>query len=52
MTIRHRVRNIYAVQLNATRMEHLIENLPSVWLGVQTELLAFANFLEQLGKYE
>jgi hypothetical protein len=28
---RHRVRNIYAVQLDAARMEHLVEDLPALW---------------------
>ncbi len=45
---RHRVRNIYATQLDAARMEYLIDNLPSAWQQVRTELLAFADFLEHL----
>lgn len=49
---RHRVRNIYAIQLSATRMEHLVESLPSIWSQIQTELLAFANFLERLENHE
>ena len=45
---RHRVRNIYATRLNAALMEHLVENLPSIWKQVHAELLAFADFLERL----
>ncbi|MCK6628945.1 MAG: antitoxin [Anaerolineae bacterium] len=49
---RHRVRNIYAIQLNPARMEYLVVNLPSIWLQTRTELLAFANFLEGLENHE
>ncbi|MBE7549870.1 MAG: hypothetical protein HS126_02170 [Anaerolineales bacterium] len=49
---RHRVRNIYAIQLNPARMGHLVENLPSIWLQTRTELLAFADFLERLENHE
>lgn len=45
---RHRVRHIYAAQLSADLMEHLVGNLPSTWEQARTELLAFAAFLEQL----
>lgn len=45
---RHRVRNIYATQLNARRMEHLVEDLPETWRLVRAELLAFADFLDRL----
>lgn len=48
---RHRVRNIYAIQLNPARMEHLVENIPSIWQQVRTELGAFADFLERLEKH-
>ncbi len=45
---RHRVRNIYATHLDASRMKHLIEDLSSTWQQVSTELLAFADFLDHL----
>jgi hypothetical protein len=45
---RHRVRNIYATNLNAALMEHLVENLLPTWEQVRIELLAFADFLERL----
>jgi hypothetical protein len=31
-------------------MEHLIEDLPSIWREVHTQLLAFAKFLVRLEK--
>jgi hypothetical protein len=52
LKFRHRVRNIYSTHLDAARMEHLIENLPSTWQQARTELLAFADFLERLEKSE
>jgi len=45
---RHRIRNIYATHLEASRMEHLVTALPSVWQQARTELLGFADFLERL----
>jgi len=45
---RHRVRHIYAAQLNADLMEHLVEGLSPTWEQLRAELLAFADFLEQL----
>ena len=48
---RHRVRNIYAIRLNPARMEYLVENIPSIWQQVRTELGAFADFLERLEKH-
>ena len=45
---RHVVRNVYAFEFDATRVEPLINNLHSSFIEVQNELLAFAEFLEQL----
>jgi hypothetical protein len=45
---RHVVRNVYAFEFDATRVEPLIDNLRSSFIEVQNELLAFAEFLEQL----
>ncbi len=45
---RHRVRNIYTTQLDAGRMHHLAEHLPSTWQQVRAELEKFADFLDQL----
>lgn len=45
---RHRVRHIYATHLNPARIEHLVQNLPTTWEQVRTEMLAFADFLERL----
>jgi hypothetical protein len=48
LKFRHRVRNIYATQLDAIRMEQLIKELPSTWQQARAELSAFADFLERL----
>jgi len=45
---RHRVRNIYATNLLPERMQSLVEDLPTGWLRLREDLLAFAGFLEQL----
>ena len=45
---RHVVRNVYAFEFDATRLEPLIEKLRSSFTEVQRELLTFADFLEQL----
>ena len=45
---RHRVRNLYAIQLDTTRMKPLVEKLPAIWQQLRLELLAFADFLEHL----
>lgn len=47
---RHVVRNVYAFNLNPTRMQHLVENLPQTFQQVQREFIAFANFLESSGE--
>lgn len=45
---RHRVRNIYATEMDPNRMEVLITGLPELWLSIRRELEAFAEFLEQM----
>ena len=45
---RHVVRNVYAFEFDAIRVEPLIESLRSSFTEVQSELLAFAELLEQL----
>ncbi|HMQ56092.1 MAG TPA: antitoxin [Anaerolineae bacterium] len=47
---RHRIRNIYATQLDGFKMKPLLETLSATWQQVQRELLAFADFLENLEK--
>ncbi|MBM3236147.1 hypothetical protein FJZ31_07590 [Candidatus Poribacteria bacterium] len=49
---RHRVRNIYAMNLLPDRMEDLVTNLPTIWHRVRTELQAVINFLKQLSEAE
>lgn len=43
---RHRIRNIYAGDLDASRMQILVEKLPLLWELLQQELGAFVRFLE------
>jgi hypothetical protein len=43
---RHRIRNIYAGDLDANRMQTLVEKLPLLWELLQQELGAFVRFLE------
>jgi len=44
---RHIVRNVYTFMFDPEKVEKLVEKLPGVFKQVQTELLAFADFLEQ-----
>ena len=46
---RHLVRNIYTMNLVPSRMALLIEAAPDLWPTVKAELLAFADFLADLG---
>lgn len=45
---RHLVRNVYAVNLRADKIESLPSELPTLWSRLRAEFLAFADFLEQL----
>ncbi len=45
---RHLVRNVYTVNLAPEKMSGLITALPKLWADLQAELLAFADFLEDL----
>jgi hypothetical protein len=49
---RHLVRSVYTLNLEPGKMENLISSLPGLWSQVQAELLAFADFLEELAKRE
>jgi len=44
------VRHVYAVNLDPGRMEALMNSLVPTWEQVRSELLAFADFLEQLAQ--
>ncbi len=50
LRFRHVVRNIYAFQFDPDRVERLVQLMPSAFRQAQIELLAFAEFLEQVGK--
>jgi hypothetical protein len=48
LRFRHIVRNIYAFEFDPDRIEHLVQRLRSSYEQLRSELLAFADFLEQL----
>ena len=45
---RHRIRNIYATNLDPERMKHLVLGLPALWRHVRQDLDRFVDFLKQL----
>jgi len=45
---RHLVRNVYTMNLAPDRMASLMSVLPGLWERLRAELLAFADFLEEL----
>lgn len=47
---RHIVRNIYTYKFDPVKVQHLVERIPGVFEHVRSELLSFANFLEQQAK--
>ena len=47
---RHRIRNIYATNLDPDRMEHLVTGLATFWPQLRAELAAFARFLAELAR--
>ena len=49
---RHLVRNVYTMNLTPDRVAGLISKLPELWPRLRSELLAFADFLEELGRVE
>jgi hypothetical protein len=49
---RHLVRHVYTMNLTPDRMAGLISNIPELWPKLRSELLAFADFLEELGQVD
>ncbi|CAA9280150.1 MAG: hypothetical protein AVDCRST_MAG77-4330 [uncultured Chloroflexi bacterium] len=47
---RHIVRHLYTVHLDPERMRPLLSALPALWDEVRADLLAFAEFLEDLAE--
>jgi len=45
---RHRVRNIYAANLNVSQLEPLVSRLTGTWETLKAELAAFADYLATL----
>ncbi len=48
LRFRHVVRNIYTFEFDPERIKHLVQHLRPAFKQVQTELLAFADFLDKL----
>ena len=49
---RHRVRNIYVANLNASQLESLVSQLATTWETLKTEFAAFAEFLDSVSGSE
>lgn len=49
---RHLIRNIYATNLDPNRMEHLVNELPSLWKEICEELNLFNHFLGEIADSE
>jgi hypothetical protein len=47
---RHLVRNVYTMNLSPDKVAGLMSTVPELWPKVRAELLAFADFLEQLAE--
>lgn len=47
---RHLVRNVYTFSFAPEKMEPLVSTFPELWPQVRAELLAFADFLEELSR--
>ncbi len=47
---RHLVRNIYTFSLIPEKIEPLVSSLPELWSRLRAELLAFADFLEDVAE--
>ena len=45
---RHLVQNIYVMNLQAAKMSELTSALPAIWPKLRKELLAFADFIEEI----
>jgi hypothetical protein len=46
---RHVVRNVYTTNFDPVKIKKLVEEAPGLFNKVRSELLAFADFLEQTG---
>lgn len=47
---RHLIRNVYATNLVPDRISRLMSRLPELWKSLHAELLAFADFIDELAK--
>jgi hypothetical protein len=49
---RHLVRNVYTLELVPARMDALLSMLPDLWPRLRAEILAFADFVDDLARVE
>ena len=47
LAFRHRVRNLYTFNLNASRLHELVERLPAAWESARADIEAFRNLMQQ-----
>jgi hypothetical protein len=47
---RHLVRNVYTMNLSPDKMTGLMSTLPGLWEALHAEMLAFADFVEELDR--
>jgi hypothetical protein len=47
---RHLVRNVYTINLVPAKIKKIVSNLPGLWNSLRAELLAFADFTDELSK--
>lgn len=52
LRFRHVVRNLYSFDFDIKRMKHLVERLNEVFDQIKKELVAFAQFIEEIRKME
>lgn len=52
LRFRHVVRNLYSFDFDINRMKHLVERLNEVFDQIKKELVAFAQFIEEIRKKE
>ena len=45
---RHLIRNVYATNLVPDRISKLMSGLPDLWKSLKAELIAFADFIDDL----
>lgn len=52
LAFRHIVRHLYAFDLDAQRLEELIQRLPDAWFRTRSDIEEFTELLQQAGDEE